>query len=39
MEQEAARLQMQIEEGRASKRDVLAEMVEAERQVGHFFCW
>lgn len=33
MEYEAARLITQIEEGRTTKRDVLAEMVEVERQV------
>lgn len=33
MEQEAGRLQTQIEDGRVTKRDVLAEMVEVERQV------
>ncbi|KAG2423494.1 hypothetical protein HXX76_015242 [Chlamydomonas incerta] len=33
MEQEAARLNSQIEEGRGTKRDTLAEIVEAERQI------
>lgn len=33
MEYEAARLITQIDEGRTTKRDVLAEMVEVERQV------
>ncbi|GIL43650.1 hypothetical protein Vafri_1318 [Volvox africanus] len=33
MEEEAARLNSQIEEGRQSKRDTLSEIVEAERQI------
>lgn len=33
MELEAARMQSQIDEGRVSKRDVLAEIVETERQI------
>lgn len=35
MELEAAKLTSQIEEGKQQKRDVLAEMIEVERQVGH----
>lgn len=33
MEEESARINSQIEEGRAAKRDTLAEIVEAERQI------